>query len=155
MNIIQTSELSHVQKLRVYDLWNAEYPSQLSYSNLSELDNYLNGLEDIRHYLLTEGHQFILGWAVAFKRDNERWFAIILDNQTQGKGYGRLMLNRLSKDYETLNGWVVDHTSYVKKDGSPYLPPLEFYLKNGFRVIPELRMENEQTSAVKIHKSSV
>ena len=61
------------------------------------------------------------------------------------------MLNKLKFDEATLNGWVIDHPHDKKRNGKRYKSPLEFYLKNGFILIPETRLQLETISAVKIN----
>ncbi len=131
-------------------LWNNEYPVQLCYQALSDLDEYLLSLSEPTHYLITNKNNYTVGWAVAFDRDNERWFAIIVDNKSQGKGYGTQLLNMLKKDNSQLNGWVTDHNDYKKSNGNLYPSPLAFYTKNGFELLANERLETENLSAVKI-----
>ena len=64
--IIQTSELNEQAKQQVLDLWNNEYPVNLSYKNLTEFDNYLQNLTKLNHFLLTIDTDVILGWALTF-----------------------------------------------------------------------------------------
>lgn len=85
-----------------------------------------------------------------FTRDEEIWFSIIINKNHQKRGIGRMLLNKAKEGYIVLNGWVVDKDSYLKQDGSPYSSPLGFYQKNGFEVLPEIRLSNEKLSAVKI-----
>ena len=42
----------------------------------------------------------------------------------------------------------------ILKSGKPYRSPLDFYIKNGFKVLPEIRLELPSISAVKIKWSS-
>lgn len=75
---------------------------------------------------------------------------IILDSIVHLKGLGSLLLEQL-KDKETaLHGWVVDHNNYLKSNVETYLSPLNFYLKNEFRVVEDIRLELPHLSAVKI-----
>ncbi|KQB41297.1 hypothetical protein [Flavobacterium aquidurense] len=84
-------------------------------------------------------------------REDENWFAIILDHQIQGKGNGSLLMNEIKSKNDCLNGWVVDHENEVKQNGDLYKSPMPFYIKNGFTIIAEKRIENEKMSAVKIN----
>jgi GNAT superfamily N-acetyltransferase len=129
MQILQTAYLSSAQKEVVCQLWNQEYPVQLNYHSLAEFDNYLNKLPELKHFLLvTDGDQ-IKAWAVTFVREEEKWFAIIVEAALHGQGIGTLLLNHLKRNEAALNGWVVDHNSYSKKDGRPYLSPFGFMKK--------------------------
>ena len=84
-------------------------------------------------------------------RENKVWFAIIIDSQIQGRGKGSLLIKELKKSNDNLNGWVIDHENEIKNNATPYKSPLLFYVKNGFTVCSEIRMENEKISAVKIN----
>jgi len=148
--ISQTSVLIEQSKIQVFDLWNEEYPEKLSYNNLAEFDSYLQSLSNLSHYLLTNQKHLILGWALTFERENEKWFVIILAGHIKGKGFGRQMLDQLKQAEPVLNGWVIDHNNDMKKNGQRYVSPLEFYEKCGFEILKEVRLELDKISAVKI-----
>lgn len=148
--IIRTNELNEQVKQQVFDLWNNEYPEKLSYNSLGEFDNYLQNLTKLNHFLFTIDTGLILGWALTFERDNEKWFAIILSEKIKGKGFGRKMLNELKKEEQFLNGWVIDHNNDKKKNGLTYVSPLKFYEKCGFDIQIDNRLELDKISAVKI-----
>ena len=67
-----------------------------------------------------------------------------------GKGFGTQLLNLGKEKESVLNGWVIDHDKDKKRNGENYISPLNFYLKNGFEVFPDNRLELEKLSAVKI-----
>lgn len=134
---------------RFLQLWNSEYPQQLAYTEVKELEGYLSKLGDLSHLLLIQQGQ-ILGWYFNFLRNEKRWFVMLLDQKIQGKGWGTEVLKIAKENNIELNGWVIDSDNYLKQDGSSYSSPLGFYLKNGFELIPECRLENEKLSAVKI-----
>ncbi len=81
---------------------------------------------------------------------NEKWFAMILDSQIQGKGFGTHLLNEAKQSVTELNGWVIDHNNYKKTNGTTYKSPIDFYLKNNFIILSETRLEISKISAVKI-----
>ena len=151
MEIVEKKVLSLEQKEALCQLWNNEYPEKLSYKKTEELDMYLNSLSDTKHYLLIVDANEIKGWAFTFLREDEMWFAIIVDGQMQGKGKGSLLLEVLKKGKNNLNGWVVDHENDSKQNGEAYISPLLFYIKNGFTICNGTRIENEKISAVKIN----
>jgi GNAT superfamily N-acetyltransferase len=148
--IIQSSELNEQSKQQLLDLWNNEYPEKISYNSLIEFDYYLQNLNNLNHFLLTDNSDIILGWAMVFDRDNEKWFAIILSEKLQRKGLGRKMLDELKQVEPILNGWVIDHNNDKKKNGLTYFTPLGFYKKNGFEIQTDIRLELDKISAVKI-----
>jgi GNAT superfamily N-acetyltransferase len=150
MNITKTENLSEEQKQSIVRLWNIEYPAQLQHSGTASFDEYLSKLGRPEHYLLTDEDENIKGWLACFVREEAKWFAMIVDTSEQKKGYGSQLLSTV-KEFETeINGWVMDRNADSKANGETYRSPLGFYLKNGFEVIPDVRLENEKMSAVKI-----
>ena len=149
ISTIESKFLDLHQKNAVFGLWNNEYPVQLTFSDASEFNVYLDALKDQRHVLLAED-EITSGWAFSFVRDSERWFAMILHKRMQGKGHGSRLLSQLLETESKLCGWVIDHNNYVKKNGEPYRTPLAFYLKNGFNTVTSPRLEAPEISAVKI-----
>ncbi|MDO7876179.1 GNAT family N-acetyltransferase [Hymenobacter sp. ASUV-10] len=147
--LTRLTELDGGAKERLLDLWNTEYPEKLSH-NREEFEIYLQRLDRAMHLLLVNEPGVIGGWAVAFDREAERWFVIILSEALKGQGWGRKMLDELKQTESVLNGWVIDHDCDRKKDGQPYKSPLEFYEKCGFAVLHDTRLELEKISAVKI-----
>lgn len=148
--IISKSNLSLQEKEFVFQLWNDEYPSKLSYQFISEFDTYLNNLSDVHHYLLYDELEMIQGWAITFVRDNEKWFAIIINSKIQKKGFGTQLLNHLKSMELQLSGWVIDHNNDLRLDGTSYISPLNFYLKSDFSICDNVRINSEKISAVKI-----
>ncbi|WP_229734105.1 GNAT family N-acetyltransferase [Flavobacterium orientale] len=150
MRIIKTSALGEQEKIQLFDLWNTEYPEQLSYQDQSELDTYLLKLGPTTHFLLQNDIGIIMGWAFSFVRDNQKWFAIILSEKVQRKGFGKKLLDLLKQSEALLYGWVIDHSKDKKRNGNPYLSPLSFYKKCDFVALEEERLELDTISAVKI-----
>ena len=150
MEFIKRSLLSESEKIEIYELWNNEYPENLSFKSKEEFDNYLKSLTEQSHLLIIDINKNIKGWYFDFTRNNEKWFAIILDSKIHGKGLGtRILELAKQKEYE-LNAWVIDHNRDKKKDGEFYNSPLSFYLKNGFEKLTRNRLELDKISAVKI-----
>lgn len=150
MELIKSSKLSESEKAQVLDLWNAEYPEQLTYSTIEEFENYVADLAEQSHILLKDENNTIKGWYFDFIRENEKWFVLILDAEVQGKGIGGQILDLAKQNTTCLNGWVIDHNLDKKKNGEIYFSPLSFYLKNGFIEIPSERLKSDKISAVKI-----
>lgn len=148
--IIETTLLNNEQKQAVYRLWNQEYPENLCYDSIDDFDLYLDKLTGQHHYLLIGSNNHIEGWAFSFVRGYAKWFAIILDQAIQRQGKGSLLLNCLKEHEPVLHGWVTDRNNEVKRNGELYRSPLAFYEKNGFMVLPEIRLELDKLSAVKI-----
>lgn len=150
MKLIHTNELNDTQKAAVMQLWNQEYPLQLKYETITDLDHYLSGLPGAEHFLYTGESGEIFGWAFKFSRESVKWFAIIIDSTIHKQGIGTLLLDQLKDQETTLSGWVVDHNSYALTNGKAYVSPLAFYLKNGFKVLAGQRVESSRLSAAKI-----
>lgn len=150
MKIIQTKVLTLEQKQSLFELWNAEYPKRIGYGELSEFEGYLEGLSNIKHYLLVDDLNQLQGWGFTFVREEDNWFGIIIDCKNKGKRFGTFLLNELKLESSILNGWVIDHQNDVKQNEETYLSPLGFYTRNGFIVNENIRMENDKISAVKI-----
>jgi hypothetical protein len=51
---------------------------------------------------------------IYFFRDDEDWFAIRVDKNSQGSGKGSLLMEELKKNKDSLNGFV-DHENDVKQ----------------------------------------
>ena len=150
MKFIAIKILNSEEKEAVFKLWNKEYPKSLNYLKIEELESYLSGLSELYHVLVKDELDNIIGWYSDFKRDNEIWFAMILDNSIQGKGIGTKLLTAAKERNKNLSGWVIDRQENLKSDGSFYLSPLAFYLKNDFVIEKETRLELPHISAVKI-----
>ncbi|MEZ2334902.1 N-acetyltransferase [Mucilaginibacter sp. RCC_168] len=150
MEISVQSFLTHAQLQAVYQLWNDEYPGKLQYDSINDFNTYLDNLEQKKYFLLIDENEILFGWSATFLRDNERWFAIILNSNVQGKKYGTQVLDEIKKHETHLVGWVIDKEGELKSNGSQYASPLAFYIKNGFKVLEAHRIESDKISAVKI-----
>jgi hypothetical protein len=150
MKILESIYPSTAQKAAIFKLWNNEYPKELNFDNMRALDDYLASLSQTMHYFIETDAAEIVGWACKFSRNDEKWFAIILDEKIQGTGKGKVLLGELKRNEFLLNAWVIDRSNDLKLNGAIYKSPLKFYLHHGFDLCPEIRLENEKLSAVKI-----
>jgi GNAT superfamily N-acetyltransferase len=146
MEIIKTKHLSFAQTQQINRLWNEEYPVKLK----DRFGILLEGAQDYNHYLIEDKDNIILAWAVDFEKENEVRFSIIVDGSQQGKGYGRQLVKRLKNDLGIFYGWVIDHNDDKKSNGLNYMSPLSFYVKQGFEVLEDERINTEMIKAVKI-----
>ncbi|QDW19486.1 hypothetical protein [Flavobacterium sp. KBS0721] len=151
MKIVQKEILSLEEKETLHELWNNEYPSKLNLKTIEEFELYLNGISETKHYLLLDDSDEIHGWTFTFLREDENWFAIILNSEIHGKGNGSLLINEIKKNNTSLNGWVIDQENEIKHNATFYKSPLQFYIKNDFIICSEIRIKNEKLSAVKIN----
>lgn len=131
-------------------LWNSEYPIQLSLETPADLDTYLDGLIDATHWLAFSGSN-VVAWSFTFNREDRRWFAIIVDTKAKGNGLGRELMQNMMATEQALEGWVTDHDHYLLPDGLPYISPLHFYLKLGFKLKQGERLETNKLSLAKIY----
>ncbi len=150
MRFIETQTLSEKQKYEIIGLWNKEYPQKIAYSALAEFDQYLDGLLDKHYIILADEEETLKGWMVYFIRDQERWFAMIMDSSMQGKGLGSQFLDLAKKNNTVLNGWVIDYDRELKQNGEYYKSPIGFYKKNDFQVLTDIRLEFKEMSGVKV-----
>lgn len=154
-NLYTLKKLNIKQKTGIFKIWNDNYPSQLEFKDMNNLELYLQSLKFPVYFMFEsdkpDTKKEFFAFAVVFERDNELWFAIIIDNKFQKKGIGSLILEILKEDFPILNGWVIDNNEYIKLDGSQYNSPLEFYIKNGFSVVENARLETDKISALKIN----
>ena len=151
MKIIEKDVLTFEQKDSLMQLWNNEYPTKLNLKTIEDFELYLNGLSKTKHYLLLDDSDEIQGWTFTFLREDENWFAIILNSEIHGKRIGSLLMNEIKKNNTSLNGWVIDQENEIKHNATFYKSPLQFYIKNDFIICSEIRIENEKLSAVKIN----
>jgi RimJ/RimL family protein N-acetyltransferase len=147
MEILKTKVLSKSQFQQIDQLWNEEYPVNLK----NRFGLLLDGVEQYHHYIMEYNNQ-VIAWAVDFFKEAETRFSIIVAQEHQGKGFGSALLKRLSLDLGEFYGWVIDHNNDVKANGTYYQSPLNFYIQNGFEVLPENRIDTAMIKAVKIKK---
>ncbi|MBX2894444.1 MAG: GNAT family N-acetyltransferase [Cyclobacteriaceae bacterium] len=150
MDFTITGELNEKQKHEIVKLWNNEYPKELSHSNLSDFDQYLQSLSDLNHILLCDENENVKGWLIYFIRDNEKCFAMLLDSSLQGQGWGTKLLNIAKERNNELNGWVIDNDIEPKQNGEKYKSPIEFYRKNGFEIKMDIRLKKKNINGVKV-----
>jgi ribosomal protein S18 acetylase RimI-like enzyme len=145
MNIIKTNFINKSQWTQINDLWNEEYPIRL----IDRFDLLLQDAQNFNHYLIEEKKE-VVAWAVEFQKENEKRFSLIVKNKFQGKGLGKILIKELINDLGEFYGWVIDHDFDVKSNGEVYRSPINFYLKLGFHIIDNERIDNEMINAVKI-----
>jgi [ribosomal protein S5]-alanine N-acetyltransferase len=145
MKITKLKNLSKSQHRQINQLWNEEYPVNLN----NRFDLLLDGIENYNHYVIEQDNR-ILAWAVCFEKENEKRFSIIVHQDYKGIGLGKSLINQLKIEYGEFYGWVIDHNNDKKQNGEFYQSPINFYLKNGFEIIPNEIIDNETIKAVKI-----
>lgn len=147
MKIVQTKILSANQKASIHKMWNDEYPLKLK----DRFPLLLEGVDNYTHYIIENERYNLIGWAVAFEKENQMRFSIIIHSDEKGKGFGRRLVDILKEKHNNLYGWVIDHNEAIKSNGKQYQTPMPFYLKQGFTILNEPRLESERISAALIH----
>lgn len=150
MKVTFTEKLSENEKHQILALWNKEYPAVIKLNSLKEFENYVSSIHDHKHILLKSESEEVKGWYVDFIRDGKRWFVIIIDSEIQGKGYGKLLLSKGKERNSELNGWVINSSDFKKENGEIYQSPVGFYVKNGFKIFPNIRFETDILTTIKI-----
>ncbi|WP_299135915.1 GNAT family N-acetyltransferase [uncultured Tenacibaculum sp.] len=149
----ETHALSEFEKEAVRLLWNNEYPKIIQQKSKAEFDEYLSQLKNKKHILILKENE-VLGWYCDFIRNNELWFAMIIDAKMQGFGEGRKLIQKAKKRNKELNGWVVIENSYLKQNKKEYKSPIEFYKKLGFKIFLNKKLESNEMNAIKIQWKS-
>jgi len=153
VRITKRKNLTLGQKQELFELWNMEYPVNLQYKHVSELEDYLNKLEDQNHILLFDEKEKIKGWYCDFIRDNERWFLTILNAEIQGRKFGTQFIELAKEVNDELNGWVINTNNYFKANGEVYPSPIKFYIKKGFKILDKTELKTDKIRAIKVQWS--
>ncbi|ALW84955.1 hypothetical protein AUC43_07530 [Hymenobacter sedentarius] len=151
MNLLQTTTLTLAQQEQVRQLWNQEYPCQLSFAESNDFEDWLAKLTNARHLLLVRETGGVRGWLTVFQREKAPWFVLLVDSAVHGRGHGTILLDRAKAQETELNGWVVPHEDYRKPNGDVYRSPVAFYEKNGFAILHDQPLGSAHLSAIRIH----
>jgi GNAT superfamily N-acetyltransferase len=146
MEIIKTKTLSEKQSSQINQLWNDEYPIKLK----DRFTILLDGADWHNHYIIEDTEQNVIAWALDFEKEKQIRFSIIVDTKHKGKGIGELLITKLKEETEEFYGWVIDHNNDLKSNGTYYQTPMPFYLKHGFEILENIRLDNEMIKAVLI-----
>ena len=87
---------------------------------------------------------------LAFEKEKQIRFSIIVASKHKGKGLGGLLIEKLKAENKEFYGWVIDHNDDLKINGENYQSPMPFYLKHGFEILNDIRIDNEMIKAVLI-----
>ena len=144
MKIHRSATLSAKHDAEINALWNTEYPQKLT-------DRFALLLVDTKlviHFYVLNQQDEIIAWSVLFEKENDLRFSIIVSSNYKQKGLGSALLTEMKKEGLAFSGWVIDHNTDLKSDGTCYLSPVNFYLKNGFSLDESCRLNNEMIKAV-------
>ncbi|MCX6185942.1 MAG: hypothetical protein NTU43_02955 [Bacteroidetes bacterium] len=133
MKIIKTTQLTKHQLAQINQLWNDEYPIKLK----DRFPILLDGIDRYNHYFIEDKQQDIIAWAVDFEKEKQVRFSIIVSSNIE------------------FYGWVIDHNDDLKNNGDQYLSPISFYLKHGFEILNDIRIDSEMIKAVLIKWVSI
>ena len=87
---------------------------------------------------------------MVFNRDKMERFSILVSAENQNSGVGSRLIEFMKIHNTRLTGWVIDINNSVKMNGEIYKSPIMFYLKHGFNIEEENRIDNELLNAVLI-----
>jgi GNAT superfamily N-acetyltransferase len=146
MRIIKTTPLTTHQSSQINQLWNDEYPLKLK----DRFPILLDGADWHNHYIILDEEQNVIAWAVDFEKEKQIRFPIIVASNHKGKGLGGLLIDKLKEENKEFYGWVIDHNDDLKSNGEHYQTPMPFYLKHGFEILNDIRIDNEMIKAVLI-----
>ena len=83
-----------------------------------------------------------------FEKEQDLRFSILVSRKHQKLGLGSVLLTEMKKENLPYSGWVIDHDLDLRSDGSNYMSPLSFYMKNQFTIDESCRLNNEMIKAV-------
>ncbi len=146
MRLLNTIELTNLQSAQINQLWNDEYPIQLK----DRFPILLDGVDWHNHYLIEDADKNVIAWAVDFEKEKQVRFSIIVSSGHKGNGLGGLLINQLKTENKEFYGWVIDHNDDLKSNGEYYQSPISFYLKHGFEILSDQRIDSEMIKAVLI-----
>ena len=146
MKITKTKTLTAHQSGIINQLWNDEYPLKLK----DRFPILLDGADWYNHYLVLNEDENVIAWAVDFEKEKQIRFSIIVASKHKGKGLGGLLIDKLKEENKEFYGWVIDHNDDLKSNGEHYQTPMQFYLKHGFEILNDIRIDNEMIKAVLI-----
>lgn len=146
MEITKTKTLTTHQSDQINQLWNDEYPLKLK----DRFPILLDGADWYNHYIILDEEQNVIAWAVDFEKEKQIRFSIIVASKHKGKGLGGLLIDKLKEENKEFYGWVIDHNDDLKSNGEHYQTPMPFYLKHGFEILNDIRIDNEMIKAVLI-----
>jgi len=150
LKIIENTAPGEHTKTQLFELWNREYPEVLQFENFSQYNTYLSGLEKPTHFMIKTEENSIIGWFFCFERDHDNWFGLLVHHQFQNQGLGKTLIKKAQTKYSKLNAWIVKDNIYKMYNGKTYKSPLNFYLKYGFRVVPNKYRKTDKISTIKI-----
>lgn len=150
MKIIEYTELEENTKAQLFELWNKEYPEALQFKSYPNFKTYLDGLVKLRHFIIKNEENAIIGWFFCFERKNDNWFGLLVHHQFQNQGLGKKLIKKAQSVYNKINAWIVKDNIYKMHNGKTYKSPLNFYLKYGFKVVPNKYRKTDKISTIKI-----
>ena len=144
MNIHQSEFLSAKQFSEINVLWNEEYPLKLK----ARLALLLEDNTKTIHFYILDEFEKVIAWSVLFEKEQDLRFSILVSRKHQKLGLGSVLLTEMKKENLPYSGWVIDHDLDLRSDGSNYMSPLSFYMKNQFTIDESCRLNNEMIKAV-------
>ncbi len=149
--ISSVTSLTDDLKLKIFDLWNSNYPIDIALKTEEDFSLYLAGLDNKTHFMIINSHDMLEAWMMTFSRDNKTQLAMIVDFNAQNKGLGSMLLEKAKELNTSLYGWIVQSNEYKLVNGKSYKSPAAFYIKNGFEIQNDISLENAPIKAERIY----
>lgn len=137
MKIEITKHISIEEQSQIVNIWNAVYPASVSFESMNVFKEFIDNITEKNHFIWRDGGQSVGGWLMTFTRDNVRNFVLLVAENNQGRGVGKMLIEEMKKVENEVTGLVVESDNYVRKNGSIYRSPIDFYKKLGFIVTDE------------------
>ena len=136
---------------------NEEYPTVLKPTTFEHAEKWLKNPNRPNRYITVRDSRTnppslvgILVFSEHADYPDSTWFSMVIKREDQRKGIGKKLLD-LAKVYSNeLRAFSVEHDNYVKKDGSTYFAPLDFYTKYDFFVGEKTLMTERGLECVEI-----
>lgn len=128
------NKLNEADRNNIFELWNTLYPSQVTFSTYQDFESFLEASKKQLNVVHRNDQGILSGWLMVFERDNKRNFVMLISENHQAKGVGRLLVDEMKKREDQVQGWIVTDSTYVRSDGRLYKSPLGFYKKLGFSI---------------------
>lgn len=137
MIINKTKILTDKQREQINALRDDKYPSKLK----DRFPIHLDGADWYNQYIIEDLNNNTIAWTVDFEKKSQIRFSIIVASIHKGKGLGRMLIEKLRTENEEFYGWVIDHNNDFKLNGEYYKTPMPFYLKHGFEILNDKRID--------------
>ncbi len=132
LEIITAHAPSEKEMHEIFEIWQEGFPKNVVFDSLSDFQAFVGRLV-APTFLLTYDSGAVAAFLIYFTRDDNTWFIMAVSQAQQRRGLGRLLIQKAQLLNLSLYGWVVATGGYSLLNNEPYISPLAFYIKQGFR----------------------